>query len=167
MVKQLLMTITNINKIYQNSDETLDIKNLHKNIVIFGGTKIEQIEPNNKVMPVHIKKCPPNNGIICLVLKTGFSSYQGKKLHNLLFNKVKNPLYFKRNQMILISFLFLIALLSSIHILFEAKKREELSNFVFLKILIILTSIVPLDLPVQLSLIMHKCIYYLQMNLIF
>ena len=159
---QIKDSITNINKIYQNSDETLDIKNLHKNIVIFGGTKIEQIEPNNKVMPVHIKKCPPNNGIICLVLKTGFSSYQGKKLHNLLFNKVKNPLYFKRNQMILISFLFLIALLSSIHILFEAKKREELSNFVFLKILIILTSIVPLDLPVQLSLIMHKCIYYFE-----
>ena len=159
---QIKDSISNINKIYQNTDVLLDPKKTHRNIVIFSGTKIQQIETSNKKIPAYIKKNPPNNGIICLVLKTGFSSYQGKILHNLLFNKEVKPLYFKRNQMVLIIFLFIIALLASIHILFEAKKREELSNYTIFRIVIIITSIVPVDLPVELSLIIHKCISYFE-----
>ena len=159
---QIKDSISNINKIYQNTDVLLDLKKTHRNMVIFSGTKIQQIEPSKKLMPVNIKKSPPNNGIICLVLKTGFSSYQGKILHNLLFYKEERPLYFKKNQISLIIILFILALLASIHILFEAKKREELTNLTILRIIIIMTSIVPVDLPVQISLIMHRCISYFE-----
>ena len=159
---QIKDSISNINKIYQNTDMLLDLKKAHRNIVIFSGTKIQQIEPSKKRMPVNIKKSPPNNGIICLVLKTGFSSYQGKILHHILFYKEERPFYFKKNQILLIIILFILALLSSIHILFETNKREELTNLTIIRIIIIMTTIVPVDLPVQLSLIMHKCISYFE-----
>ena len=147
---------------YSNLNVKLDIKKTHKNNIIFGGSKIVQIENSNKIIPINVKKNPPNNGIICLVLKTGFSSYQGKILHKILFNKVKRHKNNKKNQMIFITFLFLIALLSSIYTLLEARRRDELSYPIILRIVIILTSIVPVDLPIELSLILYKCISYFE-----
>ena len=147
---------------YSNLNVKLDIKKAHKNNIIFGGSKIVQIENSNKIIPINVKKNPPNNGIICLVLKTGFSTYQGKILHKILFNKVKRHKNNKKNQMIFITFLFLIALLSSIYTLLEARRRDELSYPIILRIVIILTSIVPVDLPIELSLILYKCISYFE-----
>ena len=147
---------------YSNLNVKLDIKKTHKNNIIFGGSKIVQIENSNKIIPINVKKNPPNNGIICLVLKTGFSTYQGKILHKILFNKVKRHKNNKKNQMIFITFLFLIALLSSIYTLLEARRRDELSYPIILRIVIILTSIVPVDLPIELSLILYKCISYFE-----
>jgi cation-transporting ATPase 13A1 len=147
---------------YSNLNVKLDIKKTHKNNIIFGGSKIVQIENSNKIIPINVKKNPPNNGIICLVLKTGFSTYQGKILHKILFNKVRRHKNNKKNQMIFITFLFLIALLSSIYTLLEARRRDELSYPIILRIVIILTSIVPVDLPIELSLILYKCISYFE-----
>ena len=147
---------------YSNLNVKLDIKKTHKNNIIFGGSKIVQIENSNRIIPINVKKNPPNNGIICLVLKTGFSTYQGKILHKILFNKVKRHKNNKKNQMIFITFLFLIALLSSIYTLLEARRRDELSYPIILRIVIILTSIVPVDLPIELSLILYKCISYFE-----
>ena len=147
---------------YSNLNVKLDIKKMHKNKIIFSGSKIVQIEKSNKLLPINVKQNPPNNGIICLVLKTGYSSYQGKILHKTLFNKVKRQKNYKKNQMIVITFLFLIALLSSIYTLLEARKRDELSYPIILRIVIILTSIVPVDLPIELSLLLYKCISYFE-----
>ena len=158
---QIKESISNLNKIYLNSNLKLDIKDKNKNTIIFSGSKIVQVEIDNP-LPINIKKSPPNNGIICLVLKTGFSSYQGKILHKILFNKEKKYINIKTNQMIFITFLFIIALLSSIHILLEAKKRDELSYAIILRIIIILTTIVPVDLPIELSLVLYKCISYFE-----
>ena len=159
---QIKDSISNINNKYLDQDIKLDIKKAHKNLIIFSGTKIVQIETSNKPLPTNIKKNPPNNGIICLVLKTGFSSYQGKTLHKIIFSREKMNFYNKKNQMIFITALFFIALLSSIHIYLEAKKREELSYHIILRIMIILTSIVPVDLPIELSLILYKYISYFE-----
>ena len=162
---QVKDSISNINLKNENLNIILDLKKLHKNKIIFSGSKIIQIESGEKNLPINIKKNPPNNGIICLVLKTGFSSYQGKILHKILFTKNKDNQNknSKNNQIIFVSFLFLIALLSSIYTLIKIKKREEeLSSSIFLRIIIILTSIVPLDLPIELSLILYKCISYFE-----
>ena len=159
---QMKDSVSNLYKNYQNPNLILDIKDTHRNLAIFSGTKIVQIESSGNPLPLNVKKNPPNNGIICLVLKTGFSSYQGKILHKILFNKEKKQFNFKRNQMIIITFLFLISFLASIHILIEAQKREELSYGIILRIIIIITSIVPVDLPVELSLIIYQCISYFE-----
>ena len=159
---QMKDSISNLYKIYQNPNLILDIKDTHRNLAIFSGTKIVQIEQSDNSLPVNIKKNPPDNGIICLVLKTGFSSYQGKILHKILFYKEKKQFNFKRNQMIIITFLFIISFLASIHILIEAQKREELSYGIILRIIIIITSIVPVDLPLELSSIIYQSISYFE-----
>ena len=159
---QVKNSVSNLNKIYENTDIMLDIKNKHRNLVIFSGTKIVQIESSSQPLPINIRSNPPNNGIICVVLKTGFSSYQGKILHKIIFNKEKQTKYNKKNQIIFVTFLFVIALLSCIHILLEAKKREELSYRIILRLIIIITSIVPVDFPIELSLIIYKCISYFE-----
>ena len=159
---QMKDSVCNLYKIYQNPNLILDIKDTHRNIAIFSGTKIVEIESSNNPLPVNIKKNPPNNGIICLVLKTGFSSYQGKILHKILFNKEKKQFNFKRNQMIIITFLFIISFLASFHILIEAQKREELSYGIIFRIIIIITSVVPVDLPLELSSIIYQYISYFE-----
>ena len=160
---QVKDSISNFNSQYSDLNKTLDIKKAHKNKIIFSGSKIIQVETGIKNLPAKVKQIPPNNGIICLVLKTGFSSYQGKILHKILFNKYKDSNKNKKyNQIIFVSFLFIIALISSIYTLIEVKKREELSYSTILRIIIILTSIVPLDLPIELSLILYKCISYFE-----
>ena len=155
-IKQSILNSDNI-----NINSKLDIKKEHKNFIILSGSKIVQIEQSD-FLPKNINKAPPNNGIICLVLKTGFSSYQGKSLHKMLFNKGENYIKNKKYQMIFIIFLFSIALLSSIHILIETAKRGELSYHIIFRIIIILTSIVPADFPIELSLLIYKCISYFE-----
>ena len=46
-----------------------------------------EAERNEKIeqLPKNVKKAPPDNGVICLVIKTGFYTTQGKLLHKVLF----------------------------------------------------------------------------------
>ena len=153
-----------IRKIENLRDLILDTKNKHKNSIIFAGTKVVTIQRNeeSEPLPKNIKN-PPNNGIIGLVIKTGFNTKQGKFLHKILYNKEKIQDSNKKEDIIIILFLLFIAIIASCYFLYEGIKREETFNYkLIFRCIIIITSIVPADLPIELSLINNKSLSFFE-----
>ena len=137
----------------------LDTKFKHKNLIIFAGTKVVEAERNENIeqLPKNVKKAPPDNGVICLVIKTGFYTTQGKLLHKVLFSEERIKEQNKKEVYIIMGILLIIALIASCYVLIEFVKSEEVLSYkILLRCLIIITSIVPSDLPIELSLIINK-----------
>ena len=143
----------------------LDSKNKHKNSIIFSGTKVVKIEKNDEYekLPKNIKTPPPDKGIIGLIIKTGFSTLQGKILHKVLYNKEKIKIINQKEDIIIIAILLIISILASFYVLIEGIKREEILTYkLILRCIIIITSIVPADLPIELSLINNKSLSFFE-----
>ena len=121
----------------------LDTKCKHKNLIIFAGTKVVEAERNEKIeqLPKNVKKAPPDNGVICLVIKTGFYTTQGKLLHKVLFIEERIKEQNKKESYILMGILLIIALIASCYVLIEFVKSEEMLSYkMLLRCLIIITS---------------------------
>ena len=147
----------------QNSN--LDIKNKHKNSIIFAGTKVLKAERNeeNEPLPKNIKMPPPSNGAICLVIKTGFDTIQGKLLRKVLYDNKANQQGNKKNDFIIILILLIFAFLASFYVLKEGIQREvSFPNKLLIRCLIIITSIIPNDLPIELSLIIYNSLFFFE-----
>ena len=144
----------------------LDAKNKHKNSIIFAGSKVAKIERKEEYekLPKNVKIPPPDKGIICLVIKTGFSTFQGKIIHKALYNKERIIDNGNKNEdIIIIALLSIISILASFYFFYEQIKREELQNFqIILRCIIIITSIIPADLPIELSLINKKSLNFFE-----
>ena len=143
----------------------LDIKNKHRNSIIFAGTKVLKAERNeeNEPLPKNIKIPPPINGAICLVIKTGFNTIQGKLLRRVLYNNKSNQQENKKNDIIIIGILLIFAFLASFYVLKEGIQREGfISNKLLIRCLIIMTSIIPNDLPIELSLIIYNSLFFFE-----
>ena len=153
-----------ISKMEQLQNYYLDIKNKHKKLIIFAGTKVVKIEKNErKLLPKNVKSQPPDKGIICLVIKTGFSTSQGKILHKLLYNNQKKRENKEKEDIILIGILLLIAIIASCYVLIEGIIIDEILTYkLILRCIIIITSIIPPDLPIVLSLINNKSLSFLE-----
>ena len=117
-------------------DLNLDTKLKHKNSIIFAGTKVVKSERNEEYEP--LPKCietpPPDRGAICYVIKTGFSTSQGKLLRTVLYSGERN------------------------------KGDDTIEAFVFIGVrcIIIITSVVPAELPIELSLTINNSLFFLQ-----
>ena len=143
----------------------LDTKYKHKNSIIFAGTKVVKSERNeeNESLPKNVKISPPDKGSICMVIKTGFDTIQGKLIRRVLYNNEKNQNNNKKEDLIIISLLLIIALLVSCYVFYEGIKREGLlTNKLLLRCVIIITSIVPADLPIELSLIIYNSLFFFE-----
>ena len=143
----------------------LDTKDKHKNSIIFAGTKVVKAERNEEyeTLPKNVKIPPPDNGAICLVIKTGFDTTQGKLLRKVLYNQEKTKQKNKKDDFLIITVLLLIALLASCYVLNEGIKREGVFTYkLILRCIIIITSIVPADLPIELSLIIYNSLFFFE-----
>ena len=143
----------------------LDTKFKHKHLVIFAGTKVVKAERNGEYepLPKNVKTVPPDNGAICLVIRTCFSTTQGKLLHKVLYNEERIKEKSKKEASILIGILLIIALIASCYVLIEGIKREEVPIYkLILRCIIIITSIIPADLPIELSLIINKSLSFFE-----
>ena len=143
----------------------LDTKDKHKNSVIFGGTKIVKAERNKEIepLPTNIKLSPPDNGAICLVLKIGFDTSQGKLIKKALYNSEKNRQNNKKFDFLIIGILLIIGFFASYYVFIEGilKKKIVIKKSI-LRCLIIISSIVPADLPIELSLIIYNSLFFFE-----
>lgn len=147
----------------QNSN--LDIKNKHKNSIIFAGTKVLKAERNeeNEPLPKNIKTPPPISGAICLVIKIGFDTIQGKLLRKVLYDNKTNEEDNKKNDIIIIGILLIFAFFASCYVLKEGIQREGfISKKLLIRCLIIITSIIPTDLPIEFSLIIYNSLFFFE-----
>ena len=135
----------------------------HKLCTLFAGTAvIKATRGDDEELPTNVKIPPPDNGCICMVTKTGFSTSQGKLLRTVMFTQDKNQGESKE-AFIFIFILLGIALYAAYTVLIEGIQREgEITYKLLLRVVIIITSVVPAELPIELSLAINNSLMYLQ-----
>ena len=161
-VPQIKDSITKLDYEYNN---ILDIKLHHKNCVLFAGTKVVKVSRNEELekLPKNINQIPPNKGCICQVIKTGFSTAQGKLLRTVMYSSERNKGEDSWEAFIFIAILLFIALGASYYVLIDGLKREgQLTYKLLLRCIIIITSVVPAELPIELSLAINNSLVSLQ-----
>lgn len=132
--------------------------------VVFGGTFVVDQSPSDRTGNTEINDTgsfsrysvptPTDSGSICYVLRTGFETQQGQLLRTMMFsgngsnNGVNNY-----DNFIFILLLLLCALGAASTVIYHTWGDEKRNKFrVVLHVIIILTSVVPPELPMELSL---------------
>ncbi|OQS01155.1 P-type ATPase (P-ATPase) Superfamily [Achlya hypogyna] len=134
-----------------NSDDlaaALDMKSGHKVHILFGGTTIMQHDAGVAAVKGGLP-ATPDKGCLAYVLRTGFSASQGKLVRMIEFSsgKVTGSTWDAVGLAVLLLFF---AILSSGYVLREGIARKGRVTFeLVLRCVLIITSVVPAELPMQ------------------
>ena len=141
------------------ADARLDVDGAHKNTVLFGGTKVLQSSPGEPA-------CTPDGGCLAVVLRTGFSTAQGQLVRTMLFSTERvsaNNL----ESFLFIGFLLIFAIAAGWYVWVKGIERGLKKSKLLLDCVMIITSVVPPELPRELSLAVNASLVALQNYAIF
>jgi len=135
----------------------------HKRCVLFGGTVLmdhhSEEESGDDDSTVRNIPSPPNDGIVCFVLRTGFDTIQGQLLRTMAYhaegggNSGGSEGVDSRETFYFLLILLLCALVSAASVIEEAWGDVTRNHFkLILHVIIIITSVIPPELPMELSL---------------
>ncbi len=151
-----------------NEDTSLDMNGTHRVHILFSGTTIVTIDRNDHDV---VSRCtipnPPDNGLIAYVLRTGFSSSQGNLMQMIEFSQQAVTGDSKETGLALL-LLFIFALIAAGYVLKEGlRKKEKTTHEILLKCVIIITSVVPRQFPMQMAMAVNMALMSLFKNGIF
>jgi cation-transporting ATPase 13A1 len=153
-----------ISRMDEKEDFIYDPKVMHKSCTLFAGTTVVKgcRDESDDILPKYVKEGPPDKGCICMVTKIGFNTSQGKLLRTVMFTSDKNQGE-SLEAFIFIFFLLAIAIYAAYIVLLEGIEREgEITYKLLLRCIIIITSVVPAELPIELSLAINNSLLFLQ-----
>jgi len=160
------------------ADALLDLHGIHKFNTFFGGTTLlqhkyfkdslienenggENNEDNDKTLENENFKPPsptPDEGCLCLVLRTGFNSSQGK-LVSMIENSTEEVRDDNFDSLFLVIFLMIFALVASGYVLKKGLENKERSNFeLLLHCIMIITCVIPPSLPMQTAMAVNSAV---------
>lgn len=152
------------------ADAHLEPEGLDKNAFLWGGTKVLQITHGNpdEVKPKSANgvPAPPDNGAMAVVIKTGFETSQGSLVRTMIYSTERvsannaEALWF-------ILFLLVFALAASWYVWDEGVRKDRKRSKLLLDCILIVTSVVPPELPMELSLAVNTSLAALAKYAIF
>lgn len=144
----------------------LAMKTTDKNHIIFGGTRVLTHTPS-AVSPMTPPTRPPDNGCICYVLRTGFGSSQGKLMRTILYS-TESVSANSLEAALFILFLLMFAIAASGYVLYNRYSNDAGTRYkLLLRCVLIITSVVPPELPMQLSLAVNTSLLALAKGMVF
>jgi cation-transporting ATPase 13A1 len=156
------------------ADTLLDLHGTHKFNTFFGGTTLLQhkyfkdtlvesevggneedgVSRENEKPP----SPTPDEGCLCLVLRTGFNSSQGK-LVSMIENSTEEVRDDNFDSLFLVIFLLIFALVASGYVLKKGLENKDRSNFeLLLHCIMIVTCVIPPSLPMQTAMAVNSAV---------
>eukprot|EP01083_Nonionella_stella_P030298 83088_1 len=147
-------------------EDNLDLLGAHKNNYVSGGTHILQTVPPARTDSGAVQS-PPNGGAVGFVLKTGFSTNQGKLLRTILFSTERVSVN-NTEALLFILCLLVFAIGATIYVLIKGLEDENRSRYkLALNCIMIITMVVPPELPMVMSLAVNSSLLFLSKHKIF
>ncbi|KAK4172373.1 putative type V cation-transporting ATPase [Triangularia setosa] len=133
----------------------IDIEGLDKNSFLWGGTKVLQVTHGNteeeRPRLASGVSTPPDNGAMAIVTKTGFETSQGSLVRTMIYSTERVSAN-NAEALFFILFLLIFALAASWYVWDEGVKKDRKRSKLLLDCILITTSVVPPELPMELSL---------------
>ncbi|KZT06595.1 endoplasmic reticulum Ca-transporting P-type ATPase [Laetiporus sulphureus 93-53] len=136
--------------------ERLDVDASHKNHVLFSGTKLLQADGGET----------PDGGCLGVVLRTGFGTAQGQLVRTMIFSTERVSAN-NFESFLFIGFLLIFAIAASWYVWVKGIERELKKSKLLLDCVLIITSVVPPELPMELSLAVNASLVSLSKFAIF
>lgn len=147
-------------------ERPLSVKNYHKGNVLFGGTRV-LTHTSPGVTDATPSSRPPDSGSVCYVLRTGFGSAQGQLMRTILFS-TDSVSANSREAALFILFLLVFAIAASGYVLTSRFTDDADARYkLVLRCVLIITSVVPPELPMQLSLAVNTSLVALAKAFVF
>ncbi|OAX38565.1 hypothetical protein K503DRAFT_151206 [Rhizopogon vinicolor AM-OR11-026] len=146
-----------------DSRDKLDVDGAHKNAVLFSGTKVLQASPMGQGQ---VAAATPDGGCFGVVLRTGFGTAQGQLVRTMIFSTERvsaNNL----ESFLFIGFLLIFAIAASWYVWVKGIERDLKKSKLLLDCVLIITSVVPPELPMELSLAVNASLVALSKYAIF
>ncbi|XP_053992658.1 uncharacterized protein LOC128883858 [Hylaeus volcanicus] len=143
----------------ENQKDMLDMKSYHRQHILYAGTTVIVCKPNiaSTLKSTHCP-VPVNTAACCIVLRTGFNTTQGKIVRTVLFTS-ERVTGENKEAMLFLLILFFFSLLASGYVLWNwwddvfILKNQSSRSFhkLLLNCIMIITSVVPPEFPITMS----------------
>ncbi|KAI5478803.1 cation-transporting ATPase 4 [Pseudohyphozyma bogoriensis] len=146
----------------RDGGDKLDIDGADRNSVLFGGTKVLQstgIKGKDSI-------APPDDGCLAIVLRTGFGTSQGQLIRTMIFS-TETVSANNLESFLFIAFLLVFALAASAYVWTKGVEQDRKRSKLLLDCVIIITSVVPPELPMELSMAVNASLVALSKYSIF
>ncbi|KAL1986101.1 hypothetical protein VTN96DRAFT_6998 [Rasamsonia emersonii] len=154
-------------------DDLIDPDGLDKNAFVHGGTKVLQItHPNSGEGAEKLDHIapgvpnPPDNGALGVVVKTGFETSQGSLVRTMIYSTERVSAN-NVEALLFILFLLVFAIAAAWYVWQEGVAKDRKRSKLLLDCVLIITSVVPPELPMELSLAVNTSLAALSKFAIF
>ncbi|KAK5779779.1 ion-transporting P-type ATPase SPF1 PWA37_000993 [Arxiozyma heterogenica] len=130
------------------SEDKLQVDTIDKISVLHGGTKALQVTPPES--SYHGIPVPPDQGALAIVTKTGFETSQGTLVRVMIYSAERVSVDNKEALMFIL-FLLGFAIVASRYVWVEGTKMGRIQSKLILDCILIITSVVPPELPMELT----------------